>query len=171
MAKRERSLVPGVVLILIGVYFLLRELNLIHLRWRELYPVVLLALGLLFLVAAFRREDKGAAFPGTVLLVLGIFFALRNYDLAPISYYLYDVGDYWPVFLLAFGLGFVVQFFFARHDWGLLIPGGVLLFLGVMFLFRNLGLFYWWHFADLWPVILILIGLAMVISGLRKRTE
>ncbi|NIR51432.1 hypothetical protein GWO43_22905, partial [candidate division KSB1 bacterium] len=168
MANRERSLIPGVILILLGLYFLLDRLNVFYFRWEYLYPLILLGLGVLFLVAIFTKKDKGAAFPATILLILGLFFFLRNYGLLPYEFYLYYIEDYWPIFLIAFGLGFLVLFSVKPEDWGVLIPGGILLFFGVVFLLRNMRLFYWRDFADFWPVILIAIGLGIVVSSLRK---
>lgn len=171
MEKREKSFIPGVILIVIGSYFLLNRLGLFYLRWRSVYPIILLAVGALFLVAIFTKKDKGAAFPATVLLVLGLFFFLRNFDYLPFGFYLHDIEAFWPIFLIAFGLGFVVLFFFKSEDWGLLIPGGVLLFFGVIFLLRAMGIFYWHNFVDYWPVILIAVGLGIVVSSLRKKPD
>ncbi len=171
MAKDERSFWPGVILIALGTYFLLRRLDLIDIRWYETYPFILLILGGLFMTNAVVKKERGAVFPGTVLLVLGAFFFLRNFNLLPFGFYLFDLEDYWPVFLLAFGLGFVVLFFFKGEDWGLLIPGGLLLFFGAVILLRNLRVFYWRHFSDYWPVVLIVIGLAIVVNSLRRRPQ
>ncbi|MFQ5640281.1 MAG: LiaI-LiaF-like domain-containing protein [bacterium] len=171
MEKREKSFTPGVILIVIGLYFLLDQLNLFHFSWREIFPVALLLLGSLFLVSIFTRKDKSAAFPATVLLVLGAFYFLRNFDLLPYDFYLYRMRDYWPVFLIAFGLGFIVLFLLNTHDWGLMIPGGLLLFFGVTFLLDKIGFLYWDDFVEYWPVILIAIGTGIVVANLRKKAE
>ena len=171
MSKKARSILPGVVLILIGVVFLLHQLDLFYFRWRHIYPIVLLAVGALFLLSIFSKGDKGASFPATVLLVLGVFFFLRNFGCFAVDYYFYDFRDFWPVFMIAFGLGFIVLFLFKRDDWGVLIPGGVLLFFGIIFFLNVLDVLYWRNITDFWPVILIAVGLSIVISNLRKKTE
>ncbi|MFQ5825000.1 MAG: LiaI-LiaF-like domain-containing protein [bacterium] len=171
MAEREKSYIPGIILIVIGTFLLLHQLDVFYLRWRNIFPIILLALGTLFFISIITRKDKGAAFPATVLIVLGLFFFLRNYGYFSVDYYFYEWEEFWPIFLIAFGLGFIVLYFFKPEDWGVLIPGGVLLFFGVLFFLRTTGLFYWRDFADFWPLILIAIGISIVISNLKKKTE
>lgn len=171
MSEKRKSAIPGVILIILGVVFLLRQLEILYVGWRQLAPIILLALGILFLVSAFTKKDKGAVFPGSVLLVLGFFFLFRNFRLLSFDYYFYNGGEYWPIFLVAFGLGFLALFVVKPHDWGVLIPGGILLFFGVIFMLERLGYFYWQDFADFWPVILIVIGLGLIIGSLKRKTE
>ncbi|MFQ5770870.1 MAG: LiaI-LiaF-like domain-containing protein, partial [bacterium] len=71
----------------------------------------------------------------------------------------------------AVGLGFVVLYFIKPQDWGVLIPGSVLLLFGIIFFLRVTGVFYWKDFADYWPVILIAVGISIVINSLRRKTE
>ncbi len=171
MTERERSYVPGIILIAIGVILLLHQLDLIYLRWRHVFPIILLALGVFFFVSIITRKDKGAAFPATIFIVLGAFFFLRNFGYFSVDFYFYDFEEYWPIFLIAFGLGFIVLYFFRMEDWGVLIPGGVLLFFGILFLLRSARIFYWRDFADFWPLILIAIGIGLVIGSLKRKTE
>lgn len=170
MSEKKRSIVPGAVLILVGVFLLLRQLDLFYLRWRDFYPFVLLGISALFWVATFSGGDKGAVFAAAMFLVLGVFFVLRNFGILSLDYYFYYAHEYWPIFLLAVGAGFIALFFFKADDWAVLIPGGTLLLLGTLFLFRNAGFLDWLHLADLWPVILIAIGLSMVVRSLRRRS-
>ncbi len=171
MAEKDRSILPGIVLILIGVVFLLQQLDVFYFRWRHIYPVILLAFGALFAVAIFTKGDRGAAFPATVLIVLGVFFVFRNFELFSVDYYFYRFHDFWPIFLIAFGLGFIVLFLFKPEDWGVLVPGGVLLFFGAIFFLDAIDILYWRNIRDFWPVILIAVGMSMVIKGLRKKPE
>ncbi len=169
MATKEKSYIPGVVLILIGAYLLLQGLDIISFRWHHLYPLILLAIGAYLLIPVFSRKDTGAAFPATFLLVLGLFFFFRNYDFFSWNYHFYDMGEFWPVFLIAFGLAFIVQYMLKPDDWGSLVPGVILLFLGAVFMARSLDWFYWFQFTDVWPVILIIIGGVLVASSLRRK--
>ena len=171
MAKSQRSLIPGIILIVIGAFFLLDRLDIFYFRWYSFYPIVLLGVGALFFVSIFVKKEKGAAFPGTILLVLGLFFFLRNYGYFSIDYYFYDIEEYWPIFLIACGLGFIVLYFFKPADWGVLVPGGVLTFLGLIFVLRNFRIIGWRDFGDFWPVILIAVGLSIVINSLRKKPD
>lgn len=170
MAEREKSFIPGVVLIVVGLVFLLNELDVIYFRWGHLYPILMLAGSALFFSSMLTKKEKGAVFPATVLLVLGLFFFLRNFDVLSFDYYFYHVEDFWPIFLVSFGLGFIALFFVRSEDWGVLIPGGILLFLGVGFFLRTTGIFYWRDFSDYWPVILIVIGASIVLGSLKKKT-
>ncbi len=171
MSEKKRSIVPGVVLILIGAAFLLQQLRILDFTWRESYPFILMAVGAVFLITIFTKGDRGASFPATVLLVLGIFFFLRNFGYFSLDYYFYDLRDYWPIFLIAFGLGFIVLFLFKSDDWGVLVPGGLLLFFGAVFFLNTIDILYWRNITDFWPVILIAVGVSIVINNLRKRPE
>ena len=170
MEKRERSFVPGIVLIVIGFYFLLKQLGVFfYFRMYQIYPIGLIVLGAFFLVLVFTKKDKGAAFAATVFLVLGVFFFLRNFVFLP--HYLDHSRNFWPIFLIAPGLGFIVLYLFKRQDWGVLIPGAILLFLGISAFLEISGLYYWEDFTRYWPVILIVIGLGIVVSSLRRKPE
>ena len=81
MAEREKSFIPGVVLIVIGLFFLFNELNIFHFRWRHLYPILMLGGSLLFFASMLTKKDKGAIFPASVFLILGLFFLMRNFDI------------------------------------------------------------------------------------------
>ncbi len=52
---------------------------------------------------------------------------------------------------------------------GVLFPGLILLGIGLLFLLANLNLVP--HIRVLWPVILIILGLAFIITGRRKPEE
>lgn len=44
------------------------------------------------------------------------------------------------------------------------IIGLVLIVVGVIFLLDNLRLFAWWRFGQLWPIILVVIGIALLLG-------
>ncbi|HDL18023.1 MAG TPA: hypothetical protein ENH29_03115 [Bacteroidetes bacterium] len=169
MKDSKKSIVPGAILILIGVLIIIHKMDIFNFYWRNLYPVIFLALGAWFFFNVFLRKQRGQAFPGTLFLLLGIFFILRNYSL----FYPYYIDEFWPVFLIIFGLAFVVQFLFRPDDWGLLIPGFIFLLLGFVFLARTMGWFLPYQIEYIvetyWPVLLILIGIAIIFSGLKKK--
>lgn len=168
MVEQKRSIWPGIALITIGGLILVHKLGIYHFYWRDLYPLIFIILGIWFFVNLFLRKQRGLAFPGTLFLLLGIFFFLRN-NYFPYRFYF---EEYWPIFLIIVGLAFVVQFCFQAQDWGLLIPGGILLFIGFGFLARTMrwvvpfGVRY--YLEQYWPLVLILIGIAIIISSLMK---
>ena len=49
------------------------------------------------------------------------------------------------------------------------IFGCILIFFGASFLLHELHVFYFWHVAKLWPAILIVVGLAVIVSGQKKQ--
>lgn len=171
MSEKGKSLIPGALLVVIGLFLLLNRLDVFDFRWRHFYPIVMVAMGALFFISALRKSDRAGAFPGAMFLVLGLFFFFRNYDLFSFDYYFYDVEDFWPIFLIAVGAGFVALFLFKPEDWGVLVPGGVLLFFGSIFILRAAGFYYWDRFGDFWPVILIAIGLGIVINSFRRKSD
>jgi len=171
MTEKQRSVIPGIMLVVVGVLFLLHQMGVFFLRWRNLYPILMLTLGLLLFISLPRREDKGVIFPATVLTILGAFFMLRNFDIFSFDYYFYNPGHFWPIFLVAFGVGFIALFQVRRNDWGLLVPGGIMTFLGVVFFLRELGFYFWDDLVDYWPVVLILIGCAMILKSLKQPSD
>ncbi|HHI02576.1 MAG TPA: PspC domain-containing protein [candidate division Zixibacteria bacterium] len=57
-----------------------------------------------------------------------------------------------------------------RTGWNIMIPGIVLIVIGILFLVKNS---YWWFdMGDLWPILLIVIGILMLIKhGGKDETE
>jgi predicted membrane protein len=104
----------------------------------------------------YHREDAGATerlVPAIVLIAVGAIFLLNNLHLV----YAHDLLRYWPAILIAVGIVKLVD----SSDNSGRIGGGVLVGLGAVFLAQSLG-FLDIRFWDLWPVILIGIGLAML---------
>jgi len=50
---------------------------------------------------------------------------------------------------------------------GGIVVGVVLIALGAWFLLQNLGLFEWWRWDLFWPVVIILLGLALLVRRFR----
>lgn len=175
MSKRDnRSLVIGIILILAGAFIIAERYIDFYYRYYLGWDVVLPALGALLgayiLVKAFIGPNRGNVFMGTIFLSLGVYFFLRNtYIIRILNWY-----ESWPVIIIAVGLGFLMMFIVKPKDWGPIIPAFILLVLGGGFLAEEWGLWYgdfWDLVADYWPVILILIGLKIVITGFRKKPK
>ena len=106
-----------------------------------------------------RRTTRGSIFFPLILVAIGVLILLRN-----IGGLSGDVWDYvlgfWPVILIAIGLDSLYR----REG----AAGAVFwIGLGVVFLLSNLGLFAWnvWDvILNLWPVLLIAIGLDLAIG-------
>jgi len=167
MSTHKYSIMPGVILIVIGVLLLVHQIAPYSFSWYDTYPFILMGLGLLFFFSIIGKRNKGGVFPGTFLFLLGLFYFLRNFDIIE-YYYLREI---WPIILIILGLSFVAVFITKPDDWGPLIPGGLFLFLGVVFLLNKLHLVYWDLgdvIADYWPAILILIGGRIIFRSLKR---
>ena len=152
----KRSIGFGIALIILGLILFLHSLGFWIFHW----SLILILLGGSFLFAAFFSRQKGTVFPGTLLLLLGLFFYLRYDGL------LYDPMYYqWPIFPTIVGVAFLVTYIFNPEDWGLLIPAGILIIVGLLFLadnYRILRIDMGELVSTWWPLILVVIGLKLI---------
>jgi hypothetical protein len=103
-----------------------------------------------------RRGEIGAAerlVPAIVLISIGVFFLLNNLHL----FFFRDIFQYWPAILVAFGLVKLVD----SDDTGSRAGGGIMVVAGGILLARNMG-YLDMRMRDMWPLILIGIGLWML---------
>ena len=106
----------------------------------------------------------------TPRLIVGLFVIVAGVLLAIDRLGLVDVGPvwrFWPVVLIALGIGRLTQ---PRRSWG---GGLVLLLLGGWFLVRELWIIDL-RFADLLPALVLLAGVTMVVTAVnhgRRRGE
>ena len=167
---KRSSILPGMILISIGVILLIHKILPDFLNWRHIYPLILLALGVsMILSVSFRSNtDKGAVFPGTILFFIGLFFFLRNFGL--VEYYY--VREIWPIFIIIVGLGLLALFIVKPSVTGVLIPAGILLFIGVISFLNKLYIIdiaLWEIVSDYWPVILIVVGAGIILGSLKRQ--
>ena len=161
--KTRKFPVGGVILVLIGIVFLAESLTDLDFRWYYF----LILLGIVFYAVAFSSEDKGVVFPGTILLALGLIFLLNDESIID-SWY-----KTWPLFPASVGLAFIVLYICRPKDWGLLIPGGILIIFSIIFLADN---YSYIHFDTLkfisryWPLILIIIGVKLLLDSRQNRS-
>jgi len=73
--------------------------------------------------------------------------------------------ELWPYFMIGPGLGFLLMYIFGQRETALLIPGGILLGLGILFLLgEGTARFFW-------PILLIVIGFWLLLRGRQKKQE
>jgi len=166
MAKHNhQGKVFGYSLVIIGLLFLLNSFDIWEFHWSQIMIVV----GVFFYAGAFASSDKGPVFPGTIVLLIGLFFQLRELRILDDSMYYM-----WPVFLIITGAAFLLLFIFRPTDWGLLIPGGILITLGLLFFAYNyevIDLDPGWLISRYWPLVLVAVGAKMLIDSRRRRGQ
>lgn len=155
----------GYSLVIIGLLFLLNSFDIWEFHWSQ----IMIVIGVFFYAGACAGSDKGPVFPGTIVLLIGLFYQLREFRI------LNDSMEYmWPVFLLIAGAAFLLLYIFRPTDWGLMIPGGILIVLGLLFFAYN------YEVIDLdpgrlisryWPLILVVAGAKMLVDSRRNRSR
>lgn len=151
---RRQSVIGGIILILLGLYFLLRQMDVPLFNQLSIWPIILIALGLFFIFSSlFDVRRDGGMFPGVILFGIGLHF-LGN-ELFPSTW-----PNHWAVYTYIVSIAFFAQFLLTRHKANL-VPAFVLL--GVS-LFSTIWSDYWrdmsWEYV--WPALLILGGLIII---------
>jgi len=103
---------------------------------------------------------------GLSLLFIGVLLILTNFGVIEIKW-----ENLWPLFLLIPGIVFELSYFIYRKDAGLLVPGGILITYGLLFLFN---IIYGWRLMeDLWPIFLLGVAIGLfqlyLFGGREKR--
>jgi hypothetical protein len=158
----------GLGLIGFGVAFLVAQL----IGWDRVWPIFPIAGGLAFFLgyAASGFRDGGLVFVGTGAVLVGVFFfgfSLGRWEWE-------EMSRLWPVFPLIGGVAFFALFLAERsaRDIGVLGVSFAALIVG------GVGLAYTHDMVagdiiKLWPLLLILVGLATLanalIRGVRRR--
>ncbi|MBN2356914.1 hypothetical protein JXO59_12435 [candidate division KSB1 bacterium] len=168
MKKHTSNVVIGAILIVIGLGLILKRMDILSFGWDELYPLVLILLGGMSALSVIKG-DKSASFWSAFLLLCGFATFFRNYGIIDAFWTL----ELWTIVVLAFGISFFVLYFFKPQDWGILVPGAIVTFFGLIFLFDDLNVSWMTleNMRDYWPVILIIIGIGVVISALTRKSQ
>lgn len=105
-------------------------------------------------------------FWGMLLVLIGV-MALTNNIL---GFRIFDMESLWPCFVLIPGLCFEFGYFSNRRNPGVLVPGGILTTLGLLFFFETLTR---WNFSEYtWPIypLAVAVGLfQLYLFGERNR--
>ncbi len=111
--------------------------------------------------------NKNNSFAGLILIVVGIIVLL----LRAVGIKLFEFGpsDFWVFIVLLVGLSFELGFFLTGKAPGLLIPGGIVTTIGLLFLFE-VGTD--WNFAEYtWPIYIISVAVGLLQMYLFSRRE
>lgn len=110
--------------------------------------------------AVQRHRRVTAAIFGVILIGLGTLFILDNLGYVEA----FQFWQYWPVILIGFGLASLI----APKDAGDPAAGAVMTAVGTFFLLRKLDVIDW-RFRDVWPMFLVLAGVALIARSLTER--
>ena len=110
---------------------------------------------------AHRHRGYGGLVAGGILILLGLVYALDSFGVL----YAGDILRYWPLILIGVGITRIAQARFPSHR----VAGFILIGLGSIFLLRTLHIFFY-RGRDVWPVILLLVGGALVWQALSRRS-
>ncbi len=99
---------------------------------------------------------------GIAIILIGAILLLDNlgYDLGV------NILSFWPVILILIGISHLSKPQETRQA----TSGWILLIVGIIFLLRNLGVIHF-GFGVIWPVILIVVGLAILRHALRGQEK
>jgi hypothetical protein len=153
---REGRLWLGLILIGLGAIFLLDRVV------PDIGAYLPLLVGLGFFVAFLATRAYGFLIPAGIVSGVGAGILLQQ---------TYDQGG---IFLLALGGGFVAiwligaLFRLREHHWWPLIPGGILLTIGLVDLADESGPLS--ELLDIgWPILLVAVGLLVIVRALAER--
>jgi hypothetical protein len=101
-------------------------------------------------------KDSGAKVIGIGLICMGTLSMLINYNVIEVEFW-----GFWPFIILVIGLSFEIGFFMSKGNRpGLLVPGGILLTIGGLFVVCAI---YGWHNMNyLWPLFIMAPGIGLL---------
>ena len=147
-------------LFLIGLGLLVLAAQFIQAQWMGLLILPLLSAG--FLLWGLFARNSGLLVPGGILGGIGLGTYLTSGPFA-------EAGEQTQggVFMLAFAAGWalvvLLSFVINRAQWWPLIPGGIMAVVGVALLAGGAGVMVLEWLGKLWPLVLVIIGAAMLL--------
>jgi len=173
MKNRAETIIPGIILILLGLFLLLQQFLPDFFGWGNIWPIFPTLAGIAFLIGGLfsRNRDPGLLFVGTAVTLVGLFFFAFTFDLFEWA----DMGKLWPAFPVIGGLAFLALFFGSKsRDWSVAGVGCAAIAVGVIafaFTLFSLPGSLIDILVKLWPLGLIFIGLIGLASAFLKRHD
>ena len=161
----------GLLLIVIGAWALLAALGAPWANMERLWPAMLIGGGIASLVSGLRaqpREPGGVWFGVTAILCGSLFL----YVTLPQEPRWQALAELWPLFIAFSGLGWLAAWATAPRQIVLLVLGLLAGALGAVAYLAKAGIVAWdpWRqFADWWPLLLILLGIASLAQAYTRR--
>lgn len=103
---------------------------------------------------------------GIVFIALGLLILLSRF----FNLHFFNIVNLWPLIILALGLIFEASYFISKKNPGILVPGGILTTIGLLFMFENAT--NWAFSGKTWPFypLAVAIGLfQLYIFGEREK--
>lgn len=155
---RKQNFLTAFVLIGIGLYFLLQQLNFPFMQNFSTWPSLLMIFGACLLLHSYISRDYDKIFPGVILLGLGI-------HLHAVAVYPNWI-EHWSIYAIIIGLAFLLRY--QKTKSGLYI-GLISLLIGLFFLLSMTNTLFSQSIQNVlgslenyWPVGLILIGIYLL---------
>lgn len=155
--KKQNSF-AAYILIGIGLYFLIQQLDVPILSSFHSWPTLLIIIGISLLLHSYSAKDYQHLFSGTVVLGIGIHFhGLMYYD-----FWI----DHWAMYPLIVGIAFIIRFLRTKSG---ILPGVLLIGIALFMLFsayipaklnriNDVILFI----EKFWPIVLIILGIFLL---------
>ena len=158
----------GLLLVIIGSIWMMKELGYGYLLDDGAGMWVLLIFGAVILINGYNRNRRAAVFWGTMMLLIGAVNLMQEFRI--IHPYLTDV---WPLYLVIIGASFYATVPVTPNDYASMIPGTIFALSGTfLFLEINGYLPYGFYYSGnkLLAILLILIGALLLWgkSGFRR---
>lgn len=161
--KKNSNLTWGIILVVFGVYLILRNFGIISFGKLigTFWPLIIIFISFMFHVGYFSNAPKnvGLLVPGGVLLTVGI--------VCQMSMLYNNWHVLWPGFVLAPAVGLFELYIFGKKTQGLLIPIAILSGLSAIFFFsfsfRYLNVIARYAF----PALIILLGLSFIVRSIQ----
>lgn len=155
---KRKNLFSAYLLIGVGIYFLLKQLQIPIFTNFYSWPTLLIIIGISLLLHSRSSRDDQSLFNGTFLLGLGIHF----HGLAHYSFW----SNHWAVYTLIIGIAFFVRYLRTKN--GLLIS--IILISISSFMIFSVKTPSWLHWIyqltslleNYWPVALIIFGVYLL---------
>ncbi len=111
---------------------------------------------------------RNNSFIGLLLIAIGVVVLLLR-GLFGIKLLEFNTSDFWVFIVLLLGLSFEIAFFLTGRNPGLLIPGGIITTIALLFMFEVATD---WNFAEYtWPVYIISVAIGLLQMHIFSKRE
>lgn len=159
--NRKSSITSGVILVLLGIFFLAREIFPEFFQFLD-WPFIIIGLGIVFLLWAIISGAGGLAVPGAILAGFGGIFYYQNLTGNWESW-----AYIWSLIPGFVGVGIIISGII-NHTFKKDISAGLVLIVISAILFFIFGTAFGldYQLSRYWPVLLIALGLVSVVRTL-----